>query len=70
MLRYCRLTSLKRRKEPNDDSQADYLPFYSIHGAGTDAQHHQEARIDDNQGTIIQRNADAAGNASILIEAR
>ena len=31
---------------------------------------HQKARIDNNQGPIIQRNADAAGNASVIIKAR
>ena len=30
----------------------------------------QEARLDDNEGPVIQPNADAAGNASFIIEAR
>jgi hypothetical protein len=70
MLGYCRLTSLTRRKEPDNDSQADYLRFYSIHGAGADARRNQEARHSDNESPGCDANADPAGNASLIIKAR
>ena len=70
MLGYCRLTSLKRRKETNNDSQAHYLRFYSIHGAGTDARRDEEAGRGDGEGPVREPDTDPAGDASILIEAR
>lgn len=70
MLGYCRLTSLKPRKEPNNDSQADYLHFYSIHGAGADARRDEEAGFGYTKGPFSEPDGNPAGNASIIIEAR
>jgi hypothetical protein len=57
-------------KGTNNDSQAVYLHFYSIHGAGPDARRDEEARPGRNKGPVSKPNAHATGNASFLIEAR
>jgi len=67
MLGYCRLTSLAWRKEPNNDSQAYYLHFSNIDGAGTNA---EEAEAGHDTSSGANRNPDPAGNASLIIEAR
>lgn len=69
MLGYCRLTSHAWRKEPNNDSQAYYLYFSNIHGAGTDAEEAEAGfSVRDTSGGA-DRNPDPAGNASLIIEA-
>jgi len=69
MLGYCRLTSHAWRKEPNNDSQAYYLHFSNIDGAGTDAEEAEAIFPDFNTSCGADRNPDPAGNASLIIEA-
>jgi len=69
MLGYCRLTSLTWRKEPNNDTQADYLHFYSNYRSGADAECPQEAGA-GLSGCHTQRKSSPTGNASLVIKTR
>lgn len=69
MLGYCRLTSLTWRKESNNDTQADYLHFYSNYRSGPDVERAQEAGA-GLSGCRAQRKPNPTGNTSLVIKTR